>query len=150
MTPEDYKRPESVLVLVCTRDAEVLLLRRVEPADFWQSVTGSLRWGESAPEAARRELQEETGLAPEAIEDCARTNRFPIHPAWRARYAPAVQENIEHVFRVCLDGRPTIRLNPREHDAFEWLPAAEAAARVFSWTNRDAITELVNPGAGVR
>ena len=31
------------------------MLRRHEPADFWQSVTGSLRWGESAAEAAARE-----------------------------------------------------------------------------------------------
>jgi len=58
-----YKRPESVLVVIHTPRGEVLLLRRRQPADFWQSVTGSLEWGESTAQAARRELAEETGFA---------------------------------------------------------------------------------------
>ena len=55
-----YKRPQSVLVLVYTAAGQVLLLRRIRPRGFWQSVTGSLRWGESRQRAARRELFEET------------------------------------------------------------------------------------------
>jgi dATP pyrophosphohydrolase len=41
-----YKRPESVLVVIHTATGEVLVLRRCQPPDFWQSVTGSLRWEE--------------------------------------------------------------------------------------------------------
>ena len=63
ITRTDYKRPESVLVVVYTATGKVLLLR-VQPPYFWQSVTGSLRWGEREPRAAAaRELREETGLA---------------------------------------------------------------------------------------
>ena len=67
LTPEPegraaYKRPESVLVVVLTWPGEFLLLRRSEPAGFWQSVTGSLEAGEGARLAAVRELREETGL----------------------------------------------------------------------------------------
>ncbi len=36
-----YKIPQSVLVVVYTVALDVLLLRRTEPDDFWQSVTGS-------------------------------------------------------------------------------------------------------------
>jgi dATP pyrophosphohydrolase len=76
------------------------------------------------------------------VVDCGATNRFPILPPWRHRYAPAVVENIEHVFRVCLPERWSITLNPAEHGEYQWLPRAAAAAKVASWTNRDAILAL--------
>ncbi len=139
-----YKRPESVLVVVYTAADEVLVLLRRQPPDFWQSVTGSLRWEETDPlDAARRELREETGLSDEAeVVDCGVINRFPILPAWRQRYAPNVAENVEHVFRVLLPERRPILLNPAEHGEYQWLPRAVAAAKVASWTNRDAILNL--------
>ena len=57
-----YKRPESVLVVVYTVSGQTLLLKRNRPV-FWQSITGSLKWpDESAPDAAYRELEEETGI----------------------------------------------------------------------------------------
>ena len=133
-----------MLVVVYTVAGEVLVLRRRQPPDFWQSVTGSLRWDEPDPlDAARRELREETGLGDEAeIVACNVINRFPILPPWRHRYAPAVVENVEHVFRVCLPERWPVTLNPAEHGAYEWLPQKAAASRVASWTNRDAILAL--------
>ncbi|MCB1770541.1 MAG: dihydroneopterin triphosphate diphosphatase [Candidatus Competibacteraceae bacterium] len=139
-----YKRPESVLVVVYVVSDDVLVLRRRQPPDFWQSVTGSLRWEETDPlEAARRELFEETGLG-EGLEiiDCNKVNRFQILPPWRHRYAPDVMENSEHVFRVGLAERRPAVLNPNEHSACEWLPRSIAADRVTSWTNRDAILAL--------
>lgn len=139
-----YKRPESVLVVVYTAAGEVLVLRRCQPPDFWQSVTGSLRWDETDPlDAARRELYEETGLG-DGVEviACGRINRFPILPPWRHRYAPDVRENVEHGFRALLPERRPIILNPAEHSRYEWLPRAAAATRVASYTNRDAILRL--------
>jgi len=35
-----------------------------------------------------------------------------------------------------------VKLNPREHLTCLWLPWQEAAAKVFSWSNRAAIEEL--------
>ena len=41
------RRPVSVLVVVYTDDGFALLLKRVNPTEMWQSVTGSLEPGEA-------------------------------------------------------------------------------------------------------
>ena len=143
MNAPRYKRPESVLVVVYTQGGEVLMLRRTRPADFWQSVTGSLRWGESARQAALRELREETGIqAGAALRDLQHSARFPIVAAWRQRYGPGVHHNCEHWFALQLPGRRLIRRNPAEHTEHCWLPWPRAARLATSWTNRDAILSL--------
>jgi len=138
-----YKRPESVLVVVYTADGQVLLLNRRRPEGFWQSVTGSLEWDEQPMQAAVRELYEETGLQSERLVDCRQQQRFPILPEWRNRYAADVSENIEHVFKLQLDVAVAVQLNPEEHSEYQWLPIRAAANKVFSWTNRDAILDLL-------
>jgi dATP pyrophosphohydrolase len=139
-----FKRPESVLVLVYTEGREVLLVQRARPLDFWQSVTGSLKWDECPALAARRELYEETGLkAGQGLLDCQMRYRFRILPAWRTRYAPGMRLNTEHVFALRLPRRCVVRLNRREHLHHQWLDWHRAAAKVSSWTNRDAILRIV-------
>ncbi len=136
-----YKRPVSVLVVIYTAAAEVLLMQRCDVATFWQSVTGSLRDNETPLEAAKREVWEETGLVGD-LHDCQYQNRFKIVPPWRARYAPDVTHNTEHVFSMALPTRLPIKLNPREHSHYCWLPRVEAAKMATSYTNRDAILKF--------
>jgi dATP pyrophosphohydrolase len=139
-----YKRPVSVLVVVHTPELDVLLLERADRPGFWQSVTGSQHEDETLVETARRELAEETGLDAQehALTDWDITNRYEIYAHWRQRYAPGVTQNTEHVFGLCVPRRVPVRLAPREHLHYEWLPWQAAADKVFSWSNAEAIREL--------
>lgn len=140
-----YKIPVSVLVVVHTPGLDVLLLERADRPGFWQSVTGSQDVeGEPLAETAVREVREETGLDATRYElvDWHRQNRYEIYQRWRNRYAPGVTHNTEHVFGLRVPQRLDIALAPREHLRHEWLPWREAAERVFSWSNAEAIREL--------
>ena len=140
-----YKIPVSVLVVVHTPALEVLLLERADRPGFWQSVTGSQdRAGEPLRETAIREVKEETGLdaARYELADWNRQNVYEIYLRWRSRYAPGVTHNTEHVFGLRVPDRVEVTLEPREHLRYEWLPWRDAAERVFSWSNAEAIREL--------
>lgn len=134
--------------MVYTAQNQVLMLERVRPKGFWQSVTGSLRWGETARHAAARELYEETGLqAGSELLDLRHTERFPILPPWRERYAPHARFNREHWFALRLPSQRLIRLSPEEHSRYRWVVASVAERMAFSWSNAKAIRKLCGPSA---
>jgi dATP pyrophosphohydrolase len=140
-----HKIPVSALVLVHTRDLHVLLIERADAPGYWQSVTGSQEPGETLAETAARELREETGIDADAcggLTDWNVSNVYEIYLRWRDRYAPGITHNTEHVFGLELPAPVSVRLDPREHRAHLWLPWREAAAKCFSWSNRDAIELL--------
>jgi len=137
-----HKRPESVLVVVHSPDLKCLMLERLEPRGFWQSVTGSLKWDEAPADAAAREVREETGLDPAGLLDAQEERRFPIAPEWRHRYATDVTENLEHWFFLELPDVCEVTLNPGEHCRYEWLDLDTAIERATSWTNAQALEAL--------
>jgi dATP pyrophosphohydrolase len=138
-----FKIPESVLVVVHTARLDVLLLERAKQPGLWQSVTGSREPDDPDLVAtARRELLEETGLTIGTLMDWHHVNRYEIWPKWRARYAPDVTHNVEHVFGFLVDRATVATLDPAEHIAQLWLPWQAAMARTFSPTNREAIGQL--------
>ena len=142
--PRRFKTPVSVLVVIHTRDLQVLLLERADAPDFWQSVTGSQEDGETLRETAIREVAEETGLEPACyvLSDWNLENRYEIFERWRHRYAPGVGHNTEHVFGLLLPEPVPVTLSPREHLQACWLPWEAAAARCFSSSNAAAILRL--------
>lgn len=142
--PLRYKVPVSVLVVIYTPELDVLLLERADRPGFWQSVTGSQNPGETLRDTAAREVAEETGIdaAAYALTDWDLQNCYEIYPHWRHRYAPGVTHNTEHVFGLELPKPLPVRVAPREHLAYVWLPWEAAADRAFSWSNAHAIREL--------
>lgn len=138
------KQPISVLVVIHTSDLEVLLLERADHPGYWQSVTGSRDGDETLRETAIREVAEETGLDAKhhSLTDWHQQNVYEIYPHWRHRYPEGVTQNTEHVFGLILPRQMSIRISPREHLNFQWLPYQEAADKVFSPSNREAILQL--------
>jgi dATP pyrophosphohydrolase len=139
-----FKTPISALVLIHTTDLQVLIMERADKPGYWQSVTGSIEGDETPLQAAVREVHEETGLdaLQYDLQDWQASNVYEIYPHWRHRYAPGVTENREHLFGLTLPAPLPIKLAPDEHLRYEWVDWREAAKRVFSWTNVDALKRL--------
>ena len=137
-----FRRPESVLIVIYTAAGEFLLLERRKPPGFWQSVTGSLEWGESADACARRELIEETGITQGVLVNLQWTQVYDVLPAFGKKYAPGVTRNMEHAFALKLRERVAVTLSESEHVQYRWLAAAQAIALASSTTNRAVIQQL--------
>jgi dATP pyrophosphohydrolase len=130
--------------VIYTAALEVLLLERADHPGYWQSVTGSCEAGETLFETALREVREETGLDANlyVLSNWQSKNVYEIYPQWQFRYPPGITHNTEHVFGLQLPHPVEIQLAPREHLNYQWLAWQDAAAKVFSPSNRAAILEL--------
>ena len=145
-----FKIPQSVLVVIHTPALDVLLIKRADAPDFWQSVTGSKdSEQEGFGATAVREVREETGIecGPGTpyhgrLVDWRLENVYDIYPRWRHRYALGVTRNTERLFGLMVPPGTPVRLNPLEHGAFQWLPWREAAEACFSPSNAEAILLL--------
>ena len=138
-----WKQPVSVLVVLHDGNGNILLIERADRAGFWQSVTGSIEAGETLSQTALREVQEETGitLSDGQLHDWQQSRQYEIYPHWRHRYPPGITRNTEHVFSARIAPDTSIKLS-KEHTAFCWLERTDAAEKVFSPSNRQAILEL--------
>lgn len=144
--PSVFKIPQSVLVLIYTPALDVLLIKRADAPDFWQSVTGSKdTLEEPLAQTAMREVLEETGIdcrpgsaLSTGLRDWQLDNVYDIYPRWRHRYASGVTRNTEHLFGLMVPAGTPVRLSPREHTAYQWLAYRQAAQACFSPSNAEA------------
>lgn len=105
---------------------ECLVLRRASGGrcpGSWETVHGHIEEGETPAGAARRELEEETGLAPERLYNLSRVETFYQHRLDEVALVP--------VFAAFVAPGATVRTSA-EHDRYEWLAPAEAQRR-FAW-----------------
>ena len=125
---------QTTIAVVIRRRNHFLVLRRVPAGGgFWQIVTGRMEAGESPAQAAARELREETGFtAP--IAPLGYEHAFALAPDGNARSGPRLGREIVFVADVASEAAIS-----DEHDAHEWLPAHDAAARMRHPGHRCAI-----------
>ena len=123
----------------------VLLLQRQDDPDFWQSVTGALEEGENPIDTAYREVAEETGINAKALSfqlhDHKKQNYYKIRSKWLHRYPPGTQFNREHVFSLQIDSNIPLILT--EHLQYEWVDKPEALTRLWSPSNKEAVSMFV-------
>lgn len=120
---------------------QFLQLRRTQPplSGAWQPVLGHIEPGETASQAALRELAEETGYRPGAgllnlwqlelvnTYFLASLNRVMLGPGFAAEVAPGIEPTFDAA-----------------HDAARWVPR-DHADRAFFWPGqRAAVAHIVN------
>ena len=122
---------------------ECLVLRRAPGGrcpGSWETVHGHIEAGETPADAARRELEEETGLTLERLYNLSRVETFYQHRLDEVALVP--------VFAAFVARNADVRIGA-EHDRFEWLPAPEARVR-FAWPREarglDDVVALLGAG----
>jgi 8-oxo-dGTP pyrophosphatase MutT (NUDIX family) len=137
--------PNEVAIFVVRRGrSEVLVVRRsAEGGGYWHTIAGGVEAGETAEEAARRELLEETGFAAATLSEHEPAIEFMYalseEPADRqAQYEPGIVEVHVDCFVVDVpdDWEPTL---DHEHVGYRWATAAEAPDALYWPDTADAL-----------
>ncbi len=153
MTPEEIEklpyRP-CVGIMLLNRDGHVFVgQRRDRDTDAWQMPQGGVDKGETARDAALRELWEETGVTSDLVEIIAETDgwlpyELPhdlVPKIWKGRYRGQEQK----WFLIRFDGRDEQIEIATEHPEFSewrWLEPNQLVANIVPF-KREVYAQVV-------
>ena len=123
------------LIKYTENEAKFLIIKRDrEPyKNIWQPVTGKIREGEKAWQAALRELKEETGLTPDRFYSAEFIEKFYELNMEIIALSPA--------FVGFVEGEPDIKLS-HEHREFLWVTVDEAIDKVVFYEQKAAFRHI--------
>jgi putative (di)nucleoside polyphosphate hydrolase len=146
----------NVGIVLANDQGQVLWARRVGGRDAWQFPQGGINSGESPEQALYRELREEVGLAPEAVEIFASTGgwlryRLPKRFVRRGQDPVCIgQKQKWFLLRMLADDREVrLDINDKpEFDHWRWVSYWYPLNQVISFKRevyRKAMKELALP-----
>jgi dATP pyrophosphohydrolase len=108
--------------------------------DYWHVVAGVVEDGETFPEAAARELREETGLDA-VVSDVGVSQTYRVPAEMRGEYLAGVNEVVVENFTVEVPSGWEPVLN-EEHDDYRWLTPTDAIA-IAHWPETKEVLAAV-------
>ena len=136
MTEIEVKTVDVYVVRQSSSGLDILVMRRapgVRCTGAWEVVHGRIEPGEKPEQAARREVVEETGFT---VERLYNVTCLPF-------YLPKQDTvNMAVVLAAFVAAQGDVRLG-EEHDASEWLPAAQGAERIAWPRAREMIRDIL-------
>jgi putative (di)nucleoside polyphosphate hydrolase len=89
MNSDDHMYRRGAGIMLLNGDGKVFVAARIDnPDDAWQMPQGGLDEGEEPWPGILRELEEETGIAPDMVEkiaECPERLRYDLPPEWQQR-----------------------------------------------------------------
>ncbi|ADI37933.1 NUDIX hydrolase [Waddlia chondrophila] len=124
------------VVRMVNGQSEYLLMQRCSEYlnGNWQMVTGSIQTGETAWQAALRELYEETSLKPKIFYKVDQVESFYELELDKILFGP--------IFLAIVNPEQAVRLSPTEHRCFIWKPLEEAL-KYLQFSNQRRIISFI-------
>lgn len=124
--------------LIFNATGQVLMVRTHKWSNLWGIPGGKVKWGESAVDALRRELLEETNLPVRDIEfvlaqDCIHSKEF---------YRDAHFVLLNYTCRC--NGKPEVKLND-EAQEYRWVELTEAITMAINLPTRKLLDAVIKP-----
>jgi 8-oxo-dGTP pyrophosphatase MutT (NUDIX family) len=119
---EGFSPKFDVVSVFIEHDGEILLLHRQDhkpQGNTWSMPAGKVEEGEVLLDALVREVEEETRMRFDS-------QQYKYHGVYYVRY-PEFDYRY-HVYRLSIDKKPEIILNPEESKSFVWITPHEAFA----------------------
>ena len=140
------RQPYNVLVFLFCITAEgprYALFKRSELAD-WQSVSGGVQVGEDLVAAARREVEDETGISDRCpvykLDMVGAVGKAGVAPSRHRPQSPYIVP--KHYFAMDLGGGAHEIIIPAEYREFRWASHAEAEEALRHDEDKTALWEL--------
>ena len=117
-------------------DLEFLLLKRAPYQyypNLWQMVSGKIKENETAYRTALREIEEETGLAPEKFWVAPTVNSFYSPDYDYVCLLPVFAANVKHDCNVKLS---------KEHSEYKWV-SPEEAKKLLAWEGQRKSVDVI-------